>query len=182
MKGIIISDDCIIYNDMSRGWVAGKGQPLWHKKVYHMWRSMWRRVYSELNWFGCLIYPNFKYLSNYVKWIESQPRFEEFCSTCHNTRWNIDKDKMDNRNYYPAFMSLCLDWENSRERIFRKGNPMTLKAVIGIPLTDNNIIIFDFISQARHKGFHTGEICQVCQGKHKSHKGYKWHYLNIIKL
>ena len=92
MKEIYITDKAVIYNDMPKGWIRGKYQPRWHKKVYGMWMNMWKRVYGHKNYFGSLIHPNFKYLSNYVEWIESQLNFDEFCNTCSTIRWSIDKD------------------------------------------------------------------------------------------
>lgn len=66
MKEINIIDKATIYNDMSRGWAQGKIQPLWHKKVYKMWWSIWKRIYTNPYYFGSLICPYFKYLSNFV--------------------------------------------------------------------------------------------------------------------
>ena len=40
MGEIHITDTCIIYNDMPRGWVKGNLQSLWHRKVYQMWVDM----------------------------------------------------------------------------------------------------------------------------------------------
>ena len=36
MKVIPITNDISIYNDMERGWIRGKSQPSWHRKVYDM--------------------------------------------------------------------------------------------------------------------------------------------------
>ena len=180
----------LIYNDIP-GFLS-KDSPLWHKKVYGMWRGMWSRVYHNIYYFGSLIHPDFKYLSNYVKWIESQPRFEEFCSTCHNTRWNIDKDKHGNKNYYPEFMTLCLDSDNSIEVNTRCNNVKRLhtkesqdkatrsrwKPIIGISLDNKDILLFLSIKHAKVKGFHHAIINDCLKGKFKQHKGYKWKYIN----
>ena len=48
MTEIFITDTIIIYNDMERGWVRGKTQPLWHRTVYDMWKKMWVRVYTRV--------------------------------------------------------------------------------------------------------------------------------------
>ena len=34
MREYKITDDCIIYNDMPRGWAKGKNQPKWHTSIY----------------------------------------------------------------------------------------------------------------------------------------------------
>ena len=118
----MVLDDLGMINDMPKGWVRGKNQPLWHHKVYSMWRQMWSRVTSvdskDYKYYkDCKIYDNFSYLSNYVKWIESQPRFEEFTQTCYKVSWCIDKDSKNsnNRNYFPECMTLTTQSENTKE-------------------------------------------------------------------
>lgn len=96
-----------IVNDMERGWL-GKNQPLWHHKIYYIWRDEWNRCRNPKhpayeNYKDCKIYDDFKYLSKFVEWIISEPRFEEFCNTCDKVTWSVDKDMKNpnNRNYYP---------------------------------------------------------------------------------
>ena len=177
MKGINITDGVVIYNDMERGWFRGKTQPLWHRTVYHMWMDMWRRVYSNVHYFGSLIDPSFKYLSSYVKWIQSQPRFEEFCATCNTTKWSIDKDAkyLGNRDYYPEYMTLMLGSENSKEAINRNGTPMPKQPVIGIPLDKTKKIILAIgRNDISNYGFDPSHVRKCLNKKRKSHKDYKW--------
>lgn len=193
MKEIRITDDIFIHNDMEKGWIAGKYQPLWHRKVYDIWRSMWKRVYTEIYWFGSLIHPSFKYLSNYVKWIESQPRFEEFCKTCNTTRWSVDKDSKysGNRDYYPEYMTLMTQSENCVERNNRNGAPMLnkesalkngrkrMKPVLGLPLDDTNkIILISSVNDVSNCGFDPGNVSRCLNKTYKFHKGYKWYKVN----
>ena len=190
MKGINITDNIVIYNDMPKGWVQGKYQPLWHKKVYNMWRDTWRRVYRDIHWFGSLIHPSFKYLSSYVEWIETQPRFEDFCNTCNKVRWSVDKDfkHPGNRDYYPKYMTLMTQSENSIECINRKGSPILkkdvvrkrMKPVIGLPLDDTNkIILTIFRKDVSNYGFDRRAVNRcIAKKKQKTHKGYKWYKVN----
>lgn len=189
MKGVCITDKVVIYNDMPRGWIAGKYQPRWHEKVYDMWRDMWRRVYSNVYYFGSLIHPSFKYLSNYVDWIESQPRFEEFCKSCNITRWNIDKDLkcLGNRYYYPEYMTLMTQSDNSIEAINRNGAPTLkkecarkrMKPVLGISLDATKKIVLTIARQdVSNYGFEPGHVSSCIAKKRKTHKGYKWHRVN----
>ena len=193
MSEIYVTDEVIIYNDMNYGWAKGKNQPLWHSRVYMMWKGMWRRAYTEIYWFGSLIYPSFQYLSNFVTWIESQPNFDNFCSTCDRVRWSIDKDAKcpGNRNYYPEYMSLMLGSDNSKERINRKGNPShnkeyvckssrkRMKPVLGIPLDKVNKIILTTSNKDVVKyGFDPSHISKCLTKKYKSHKDYKWYRVN----
>ena len=185
MKDIKITDDVVIYNDLPRGWANSKCQPLWHKKVYYMWKRMWRRVYTNIYYFGSLIYSSFKYLSNYVKWIKSQPRFEEFCNTCDKISWSIDKDAKcpGNKNYYPEYMTLMTKSENTQECINRNGNfnfnPKPKQPVIGIPLYNTNKTILALsIRDVSNYGFDKGSISRCIAKIHKFHKGYKWFRVN----
>ena len=183
MEEYHITNEVVIYNDMSRGWSQGKYQPSWHRKVYHMWRDTWRRVYGNVYWFGSLIHPPFKYLSNYVEWIEGQPRFEEFCATCNTTRWTVDKDSKypGNKDYYPEYMTLMPQSENSIERINRRGSPTIRpkQAVLGIPLDDANKIILTIARQdVFNYGFKPSHVGDCLTKRYKTHKGYKWYRVN----
>ena len=136
MREYKITDNCVIYNDMPRGWAKGKTQPIWHRKVYTMWYNMWARCYKfeEHNskyYFDCEVDNTFKYLSIFLKWIEQQPYFEDFCLTCSNTMWSVDKDFIErgNKIYTPSLIRLCTQRDNSLERISRKGSPMLNKSV-----------------------------------------------------
>ena len=193
MNGVLVTDDIIIYNDMPRGWVGGKYQPRWHKKVYMMWFNMWKRVYTNIYYFGSLIYTEYKTLSKFVDWIESQPRFEEFCDTCDEVRWVIDKDIKDiNRNYYPEYMTLTTQSENSKERNKRKGSPFLnkisllkasiqnkknlSKSILGIK--NNKIVLLYSINDSKLLGFEPSSICNCLKHRQKTHRGYKWYYVS----
>ena len=181
MREIHITDNVVIYNDMERGWIRGKTQPSWHLKVYNMWKDTWRRVYGDKYWFGSLIHPSFKYLSNYVKWIEEQPRFEEFCSTCNKVRWSIDKDSryLGNRYYYPEYMTLMTQSENSLDRINRNGTTRPKQPILGIPLDSTKKIILTIARQdVSNHGFNPSNVNSCINKKYKSHKGYKWYRVN----
>lgn len=172
-----------IVNDMPRGWVYSNTQPLWHKKVYQMWMDMWKRCrnpnyHAYENYKDCKIYDDFKYLSKYVEWIISEPRFEEFCETCDKATWSIDKDMkcLGNRNYYPEYMTLTTQSENSKERNNRRGNPNPKTPVIAID--DNKILLFKSTRDAQNKGFKHGAISNCINKKWKFYKGYKWYKVN----
>lgn len=181
MREYHITDNVAIFNDMPRGWITGKHRPYWHKKVYDMWRHTWERLYDNIYYFGSLIHPSFKYFSNYVKWIESQPRFEDFCSTCDTTSWSVDKDSkyLGNKNYYPEYMTLMLKSENTRERNNRNGNPNPKQSVLGVPLDYTNKIILTLsIKDVSNHEFHIGNVGSCIRKERKTHKGYKWYKVN----
>lgn len=167
---------------MPRGWIRGKNQPLWHLKVYDMWSKMWNRCrnpeHKEYEYYcSCIIYEDFRYLSNYLNWIQSQPRFEEFCSTCHEVSWTVDKDIKDpnNRHYLPQYMTLCTKSENTIEVNNRCKSSFGLirVPVIGI---GSNILLFKSINEGKAKGF--SHIHHCLRGDYSQHKGYKWYKIN----
>lgn len=174
-----------IVNDMPRGWYRGENQPLWHYKVYYMWKDMWKRCRNpnDINYKDykdCKIYEDFKYLSKYVEWIISEPRFEEFCETCDKISWSVDKDskKHNNKNYYPQYMTLTTRSENSKERINRGGTPNPKAPVIAID--SDKILLFKSMLDAQDKGFDQGAISKCINKSHhyKTHKGYRWYKIN----
>ena len=178
-------EDLKIINDMEKGWVRGNDQPLWHRRIYDMWKNMWNRCRNPKhkkykNYKDCKIHEDFRFLSNFVDWIISEPRFEEFCNTCDKISWCIDKDMkyVGNRNYYPEYMTLTTLSENSKEMINRRGNPNPKVSVIAI--SDNKVLLFKSVHDAQDKGFRHGCI-KACIDKlpyYKTHKGYKWYRIN----
>lgn len=183
-----------IKNDMPRGWISGKGQPLWHEKAYIMWVHMHDRVKNPENGMHYLykdskILEDFNFFSKYIEWLGSTSSFDEFCSTCHEICWSVDKDMKvkGNKNYYPEFMSLVPRDINSNDVFNRKGNPMKnsstsnksaksrRKPIIGV--SSKSILIFNSGKDATKFGFKSGSISNCCQGYTKTHGGYKWRFL-----
>lgn len=166
--------------DMPRGW---RVKELWRDKVYRMWKAMRYRCYLPASDYykDSLIYNDFKIFSNYLKFIIEQPRFEEFCSTCHEVTWCIDKDikHPGNRNYYPEYMSLITQSENSKARIKDKGKPISRRPIIGINKDTGKVLLFKSKSEAGGTfDSRTLHRCLTKKPKYKSHRGYKWYYIN----
>ena len=166
-------------NDMPYGW---KSKELWRQRAYDMWRLMWRRCYDPTSshyrkYCLSIIHDDFRLLSNFIEWIQAQPRFEEFRSTCHEVSWTIDKDmKVDNNiHYYPEFMSLCTMSENSLER--HKRNPNPSKPIRAISLDGYSFIEFTSVNEVRDSGFTPSNVYACLKGRQKSHKGYRWEYI-----
>ena len=162
----------------------GKEQPKWHEKIYRKWRSMWIRCYDPThndypNYKHVIIADEFKIFSNYVKWIESQPRFEEFCSTCDKILWSIDKDK-NGGHYFPHMMILTTQSENTKEMLGRCGNPTSKHPIIGV--SSHKILLFTTEIEVRSKSFDAGAVGRCCkktwQKRKNIYKGYKWYYIN----
>ena len=181
------------YN-MPRGWAKGRCQPSWHRKVVGMWRNMWLRCYDPTHksysyYMHVTISDEFKIFSNYLKWVESQPRFEEFCSTCSEIKWSVDKDK-NGKHYFPNTMILCTFSENNSERLLRCGSPMEdpnvaekhgrarRKPIQAINIFDGSILIFESVNDAKDSGFNVGGIYKSLKDSSKTYKDYKWSYLD----
>ena len=179
---------------MPRGWSHGNDQPLWHKKAKYLWTDMWKRCYDPNNgsypyYINSIIHDDFRLFSDFLSWLMQQPRFEEFCSTCHEVKWVIDKDIKvdDNIHYFPDRVTLCTGSENTKARNEAHGNPMSnintrkrlMIPVIGISKNDNTFIILNFMSEWEDKGFDPSTISKCCKGKRPSYKGYKWYYFDM---
>lgn len=67
-----------------------------------------------------------------------------------------------------------------------KNNPnygkesVTRKSVIGINQTTGDIKLYDYLSDCEKDGFTTSNVVACCRkyNNYKSHKGYKWYYLD----
>lgn len=170
------------------GWTR-KDAPLWHSKVKKMWWHMWDRCRNPnrrdyIHYCKSNIYDDFRYLSKYIEWVKTQPRFEEFCLTCHEVTWEIDKDikKKDNKDYYPEYMTLCPKYENLSDRANRFDYSKLGKSLITISIEDGSILIFSSKQDAVRKGFTESSIRKCLSGEFSQHKGYKWYFLKRIKL
>lgn len=152
-----------------------RGQPKWHRVLYDKWRCMWSRVYTDIDWIGCQIQSNYKYLSNYVNDIMRLDNFDLFKENPNG--WSIDKDIKipGNRDYYFEALSIIPIKDNSIERNYRRGNPNPSKPVIGL---SNKIILLKNVNEGFSLGFDGGAICKCCKKKWKTYKGYKWYYIN----
>lgn len=62
----------------------------------------------------------------------------------------------------------------SLNKIGRK-NPRA-RGVIGINIENGEMLSYECITDAEHDGFKRQSICHCCNGKYKTHKGYKWYY------
>lgn len=52
------------------------------------------------------------------------------------------------------------------------------KKVIGYSLTDNKVVILQSTGQTKKFGFDQAAVSSCCRGDRKTHKGYKWKYLD----
>ena len=179
-----MTDDSYIngnINNMPYGWISKSDVNL---KICRLWKQMWNRVYHDRYYIGVTIYPKWKYLSNFVSWVEAQPNYKEFSENPFS--YSIDKDilRKDNRVYCPKYCQLVLSKTNRKDSWYRNGRPnRKKKAIIGIPLDDSNpILVFDGCSDVDKYGFNVSGVYQCLKGSYKQHKSYKWYYITKSNL
>lgn len=82
--------------------VGGKHKIVWICPYYSKWSGMLERCYSgkwlnkHQSYLGCAVHPSWLYLSNFIKWVDSQPNRDwQMC--------NLDKDLLieGNKLYSP---------------------------------------------------------------------------------
>ena len=100
--------------------------------------------------------------------------------TEHNTEVNhIDENKENNsvNNLEFCTRKYNMNFGTRNKRAIKTKN----KKVIGYSLTSTKVIVLQSIKQAQNLCFDPSYICKCCNGKAKSHKGFKWFYLNDNK-
>ena len=183
-----------IKNDMPKGWLKEKS----HMKIYDMWRSMWRRIYSSSYYYDCSVIDDWRLLSNYYNWFITLPNYQNFLDNL-NLMWCIDKDDIcpGNRCYCPEYCTLMLQSDNTKERLMRCGNPFSssdIKRVCNFnekarvnsglsrrkPVIGRGVKIILLMSAKDGKkfGFAPSNITNCLKKRYFTHKGYKWYYIN----
>ena len=97
-----------------------------------------------------------------------------------NLRWVTSKDNKCNQITKKHYSEAKKGENNPWYGKYGSNNPKS-KKVIGYSLTETKVIILQSIKQGELFGFSYGHICACCNGKRKSHKGFKWFYLNDNK-
>ena len=183
-------------NDMRGKWCSDKRiakteEQKYQSTVYHLWKRMFQRCYSEKylernpTYRGCQVCVRWRKLSNFIKDIAKIPNYELWLNN-PGKRISLDKDILlkGNKVYHPKLVKLVTMQENTREMLKRtnfkasKVNASkTSKAVIGTSIKDGSIIEFKSVSKAEKEGgFTRTHIKACCRGKRKTHKGYIWRY------
>lgn len=73
-----------------------------------------------------------------------------------------------------------LGTRNERAALNRDYQEIGKKLSKRVGAFQNDVLVMTFpsIREAGRSGYHSGEVSACCRGKLKTHKGYKWKYLN----
>ncbi len=97
-----------------------------------------------------------------------------------NLRWATSKENSNNPLTRKKYSESHKDKKHSEETKRKMSNTRSRK-IIGYSLTSTKVIILQSTRQANKFGFDNGTISKCCNGKLKSHKGFKWYYLDDNK-
>ena len=153
-------------------------------RQHKLWCNMLQRCYDDKLH---EIRPTYKDCSVCERWLvfanflEDLPLIEGYEFWRDNPKQGIalDKDSKVEGNKVYSLDACCFisRSDNVKEKNERCGNPHKKQKVMAISLTENKVIVFQSMAQAKKLGFDSGAICNCCKGKYKSHKGYKWKYV-----
>ena len=173
-------------NDMYKGW---QSESKLNYSIYRMWTHMFDRCYTcnrnkkNQSYIGCTVCSDWVLLSNFIKWLETQPLYEEF--KLYQKGYSIDKDsiKANNRHYCPEFCTLVSKSDNSRESAFRnkelskaKYHPKT--PVIGISKDKNIIYLFKGFNDVQSRGFTPRGVRSVINKDYHYTHGFKFYRIS----
>lgn len=150
-------------------------------REYDLWKHMLGRCYSDKyhekqpTYKDCTVCNRWLIFANFL---EDLPLIEgyELWKDNPNTGVSLDKDSKveGNKIYSLETCKFISRSDNSKECVKRCGTPKPPRKVIAISLTEKKVIVFQSMSQATKLGFDVSTISKCCQGKRKSHNGYKW--------
>lgn len=88
-----------------------------------------------------------------------------------NLEWTTPKGNM-HHSFYAGRYKRTKSWLQH----LRETNEKNGKSVIGKELKTGNEITYVCLNDCEKDGFNPSCVCNCCQGKRATHKGYKWRY------
>lgn len=98
----------------------------------------------------------------------------------HNNRVDNLEWNTQSQNVKHCFKSIGRSKPSGMKDIKGGINPLSRK-VMQCDLAGNEVRIWNCMNDAKRDGFSIGNIYSCCQGKRKSHKGFKWTYFDLLK-
>ena len=164
-------------NDMPYGWISESDV---NRAIYCMWQNMWYRIYNDIHYFGRTIQFDYKFLSHFAYDVSRLNNYDTFRDNPKG--WTLDKDIKGGHldGYYFPFLSLVSRADNSLECMNRIQPKSKDKVpIIGIHIKFDQIKLYKSMLDANKDGFHIKACIPEClKGNRKTHKGYKWYYIN----
>jgi hypothetical protein len=90
-----------------------------------------------------------------------------------NLEWTTQKGNMHHSIHAGRF-DRTASWLGHL-RVYNEENG---RSVVGTNVITGHEVIFKCLNDCRDAGFQPSCVCNCCQGKRKSHKGYTWRYAN----
>ena len=148
-----------------------------YKREYMHWNAMISRCYGKTykNYEDCTVSEELLSFAYFLDHIHEIDNYEEWVNN-PNKKWHLDKDLKfkGNKIYSIKNCTFLTVTDNVKEEWQR--NPKTLK-VIAINLKTGEKFIFDSMRDASENlKIARSSICEVCKGKRKQAKGYKFEY------
>ena len=178
-----------LMKDGSKPKATEKGK---HSREYDLWSSMLQRCYSDKfhernpTYKDCTVCDRWLVFANFI---EDLPLIEgyELWRDNPNTGVSLDKDSKvkGNKVYSLDTVKFMSKSDNTKEQVERCGssfindiNRKPPKKVMAISLTETKVLVFKSMRQAEKFGFNHSNISVCCNGERKTHKGYKWKYID----
>lgn len=106
---------------------------------------------------------------------------------CYSVVNHIDGDHLNNKydnlewtnqygNMHHAINTGRMERTEEWLRHLRESNEKNGRAVVGTNIATGETIQFACLNDCKEAGFQPSCVCQCCQGKGKSHKGFSWRY------
>lgn len=205
IHGHLLNDERVVFgngiNNMYRGWAKETKE---NNRIYSLWHHMIRRCYNknskDYKYYGeknikvCdrwLLLSNFvediKLLENYDKWLENKKRYEldkDIKSDGENKCYCLENClfELKSKNISESNKRMSYDFTKTKEhKIKQRKTSKTKRKIIGIDEVSKKIIVINSIRSSNNFGFNPSCIWGCCNKKRKTHKGYKWYYLDEYK-
>ena len=93
---------------------------------------------------------------------------------------NKTNNRVENLEWCSAKYNSNFGTRNERSAEKRRNDPKQSKQVFQYSLSGELVAIYPSTMECDRQGFDKGAVSCCCNGKLKTHKGYKWSYINTL--